>query len=292
MKLKTTFTFLIFTLFLFQNIFSQSFVDEGNQWSLVSYNFAGDVYNTTYRIEGDTAVNGIEYKKLWRTFENPISANWVLSKIIREDSTKQVFEKVGMNSEEIIYNFGLSTGDTIFNNVLPGLNGLISEVDSIELNDGSMRKRMALSSLDCPDWGIIEYWVEGIGGVNLAFKYIDYFCVYDVGLHLRCFSNNGNFLFGSASGNNCFIPTSINELEQTTIKIFPNPTQDILNLEYDKTIKIEQLKIFDFQGQLVKSLQVENGFSQISISDFPKGVYYLEIETIKSEFMFKKFIKM
>lgn len=292
MKLKVIFTFLFFTLFSFQNLFSQSFVDEGNQWSLVSYNFAGDAHNTTYRIEGDTTINGMEYKKLWYTFENPILANWVLSKFIREDSTKQVFEKVGMNSEEIIYNFGLSAGDTIFNNVLPGLNGLISEVDSIELNDGSMRKRLALSSLDCPDWGIIEYWVEGIGGVNLAFKYIDYFCVYDVGLHLQCFSNHGNFLYGSPNGSQCFIINSINDIEEIAIKIFPNPTQDILNLEYDEITKIEALNIFDFQGQLIRSLQVENPISQISISNFPKGVYYLKIETIKGTFILNKFIKL
>ena len=109
---------------------------------------------------------------------------------------------------------------------------------------------------------------------------------------LRCFSNNGNFLYGSADSNNCFIPTSINELEQTNIKIFPNPTQDILNLEYDETLEIEQLKIFDFQGQMIRSLQVENDFSQISIADFPKGVYYLKIETARSEFIVKKFIKI
>ncbi len=295
MKLKTTFSILIFSFFFFQNINSQSFVDEGNQWSLVQYNFMGDGFTSTYRIEGDTLLNGIIYKKLLMTEEDPaMVVNWTESKYIREDSTKKIFQFDGTDDGELIYDFGLSVGDTVFfnNSSIYDYDAIVDAVDSVELNDGTMRKRLALSSLHCPDWGIQEYWIEGIGGVNLALSYINQFCIFDVGTFLRCFSNNGDFLYGNLNGENCFIINSTNELEQTAIKIFPNPTQDILNLEYSETIKIEQLKIFDFQGQLIKSLQVENDLSPISISNFPKGVYYLKIETAKSKFVFKKFIKI
>jgi hypothetical protein len=292
MKLKTTFTFLIFSFFFCQNINSQSFVDEGNHWSMVEYTFAG-IFSRTYKMEGDTTINGINYKKMLVTYENPnLAVNWGLSKIVREDSTQKVYQLNASNEEIVIYDFGLSVGDTIVSNISPEQNSIIMAVDSIELNDGTKRKRLTITSLYCPDWNIEEFWIEGIGGRNYAFYYVDVFCQTDTGLSLRCFSSNGDYLYGSTDGSNCYIPTSINNLEKTTIKIFPNPTQDILNLEYDEMLKIEELNILNFNGQVIKSFQVENGFSQINISDFPIGVYYLKIETVKSEFVFKKFIKL
>ncbi len=292
MKLKTTFSILIFIFLFCQNLNSQSFVDEGNQWSLVSYAFNGNAYNSTYRIEGDTLINGIVHKKMWHTNEDPSIGNWTLEKIIREDSTQKVFQHIGIIDDLLIYDFGLSVGDTIFSNINPDEMAIVGAIDSIELNDGSKRKRLDLNSLTCPNLNDSEYWIEGIGGVSHAMSFIENFCATDIGRFLRCFSNDGSFLYGPTDGSTCFIINSTDEIEESKIKVFPNPTQDILNLEYDEMLKIEELNILNFNGQVIKSFQVENGFSQINISDFPIGVYYLKIETVKSEFVFKKFIKL
>lgn len=267
-------------------------MDEGNQWSMSEFTFAG-IFSRTYKIEGDTTINGIDYKKILVTYEDPnLTVNWDLSKIMREDSTQKIYQLNASNEEIVIYDFGLTVGDTIVSNVSPEQNSIVAAVDSIELNDGTKRKRLTITSLFCPDWNVEEFWIEGIGGKNYAFYYVDVFCQTDTGLSLRCFSNNGNFLFGSADGSNCFIPTSINELEQTDFKIFPNPTQDVLNFEYEETLKIERINIFDFQGQLEESLQVENYISRINISEISDGVHFIKIKTQNGQFVFKKFIKM
>ncbi|MFK7774376.1 MAG: T9SS type A sorting domain-containing protein [Saprospiraceae bacterium] len=292
MKLKTTFTFLIFAFFLFQNLFSQSFVDEGNQWSLVTYSFNGDASNQTFKIEGDTIINGVNYKKMLKADGNPILANWNFSSFMRQDSSKKVFTSDHLGNETLIYDFGLAVGDTIVSNQSPDILTIVQAIDSIELNDGSKRKRLDLGSLSCPIDLEDEFWIDGIGGIYHVFTSLENLCAFDARVNLHCFSNNGISLFGLVDGDNCFIINSTNEIAESVIKIFPNPTQDILNLEYDETIKIEHLKFYDFQGQLIRSLQVENHFSQISISEFPEGVYYLKIETAKSKFIFKKFIKM
>ena len=137
MKLKTTFSILIFIFLFCQNLNSQSFVDEGNQWSLVSYAFNGNAYNSTYRIEGDTLINGIVHKKMWHTNEDPSIGNWTLEKIIREDSTQKVFQHIGIIDDLLIYDFGLSVGDTIFSNINPDEMAIVGAIDSIELNDFS-----------------------------------------------------------------------------------------------------------------------------------------------------------
>lgn len=292
MKLKTTFTLLILFHFFCQNINSQSFVDEGNQWSLVTYSFSG-ISSSTYRIAGDTTINGINYKKMLIADGNPnLAVNWNLSKIIREDTTQKVYQLNSLNEERLIYDFGLSVGDTIVSNINPDEMAIVEAIDSIELNDGTMRKRLTITSLYCSDWNIEEYWIEGIGGENYAFYYVDVFCQTDTGLSLRCFSSNGDFLYGSADGTNCFIPTSINKLEEVGINIFPNPTQNILHLEYENEVKISTWKIYNLQGQLILFDQPEDQLFQIELATLPQGIFFIIIKTDKGLIIQKKFVKI
>lgn len=292
MKLKTTFTLLICSFLFCQNINAQSFVDEGNQWTIVTFSFNGNANNTSYLIEGDSLINGVIYKKMWRTYENPNANNWVLPIYIREDSTKKVFQFNGVNNENLIYDFGIEIGDTLASSYIPTEYATVEAIDSILLNDGTKRKRLDLISITCPNFNDDEYWIDEIGGINHALTFIHEFCITDVSAHLQCFSKNGDLLYGPRYGEQCFIINSTNELKQNALKIFPNPTQNILNLEYDENIKIEKVNIFDFQGQVIKSLPIENQISQINISDIPNGVYFIKIETQNEQFVFKKFIKI
>ena len=74
------------------------------------------------------------------------------------------------------------------------------------------------------------------------------------------------------------------------IKIYPNPTADILNIETDS--KINSIAIFDTKGSLIKNFQ-ETGISngkRIDVSDLISGIYMVKVKTSTSEFT-KKFIK-
>lgn len=74
------------------------------------------------------------------------------------------------------------------------------------------------------------------------------------------------------------------------IKIYPNPTAEILNIETDS--KINSITIFDAKGSLIKNFQ-ETGISngkRINVSDLISGIYMVKVKTSTSEFT-KKFIK-
>lgn len=74
------------------------------------------------------------------------------------------------------------------------------------------------------------------------------------------------------------------------IKIYPNPTAEILNIETDS--KINSISIFDAKGSLIKNFQ-ETGISngkRINVSDLISGIYMVKVKTSTSEFT-KKFIK-
>mgnify|MGYP000455462647 CR=1 FL=1 len=68
------------------------------------------------------------------------------------------------------------------------------------------------------------------------------------------------------------------------LTIYPNPTQNILNLESNQ--QIERVKIYNLQGQLIKE-----GFSNsIDISQLTSGLYFVQV-TVEGKTVTKKFIK-
>ena len=72
-------------------------------------------------------------------------------------------------------------------------------------------------------------------------------------------------------------------VEETLVKnkiiIYPNPTQDILNIKADR--EILNVQLIDIQGRLVKTVFAIN---QLDIRALPKGVYVVRVETSEGIF--------
>lgn len=68
--------------------------------------------------------------------------------------------------------------------------------------------------------------------------------------------------------------------------IYPNPVQDVLQLQTHNFTNIKTVKIIDLQGKLI--LEEEN--NTINVSTLSKGVYIIKVITKEGEFT-KKFIK-
>jgi len=71
--------------------------------------------------------------------------------------------------------------------------------------------------------------------------------------------------------------------------IYPNPTNDVINLDVD--YNIEELSIYNNRGQLV---MYKAGFTLLNtfdVSQLNDGIYFLRIRTDKNEVGLKKFIK-
>ena len=116
MKTKLTTSILFCFIFLFHFSNGQSIVEEGHQWNTASYEINGVVNNSAYRLEGDTLIDDIFYKKMWHTNENPINATWNLYGYLREDSTKKVYlKRLTITEEDLVYDFGLSEGESLIN---------------------------------------------------------------------------------------------------------------------------------------------------------------------------------
>lgn len=70
---------------------------------------------------------------------------------------------------------------------------------------------------------------------------------------------------------------SLNQSNERSVLIYPNPTTDIINLK--STENIEDLYLIDISGKLILSEQVQNKVHQINMGNLPSGIYFLKIKT-------------
>jgi hypothetical protein len=74
---------------------------------------------------------------------------------------------------------------------------------------------------------------------------------------------------------------SQNNLE---VKLYPNPANDILNIE--TTLELKSIEIFNIQGQKV----LESNQKQINVSNLSNGMYMVKIQDLESNLVTKKVI--
>jgi hypothetical protein len=79
---------------------------------------------------------------------------------------------------------------------------------------------------------------------------------------------------------------AVNEFDQTKITIYPNPATEVINITGLDNIKIG--KIISSEGRIISTFS-SNG--KINISKLLPGVYFLEIQTDRSNINRIKFIK-
>ena len=68
------------------------------------------------------------------------------------------------------------------------------------------------------------------------------------------------------------ITTTLENVENGTIIVYPNPTQDVL---YIQGIEAQTLRVFNMQGSMLQTTES----TQVSVSHLPTGTYLLQIGT-------------
>jgi len=81
---------------------------------------------------------------------------------------------------------------------------------------------------------------------------------------------------------------SQNKTTEVTFNIYPNPSQDVINI--DSNCSLYQVELFDILGAKVVLKQHLKLESQIDIRHLSSGVYYLNVKSANSS-LFKKFVK-
>jgi hypothetical protein len=240
--------------------------------------------------QGNTVVHGIEYRKLVNTY------NWQYA-LVREDSILHKVYGITYNStidtsEQLLYDFSLSIGDTIWN---PNVTEKVVAIDSVSINS-VMHKVWQYSPVSGSAMGFVGYTIiEGVGCIQTPVFPSNPFPFEDCS-KLTCFNNNGfaplvvppvNLYFDNLSSCNINL---INKVEQPInqlhgITISPNPAMDEMNISSSQTIEI--LTIKDLLGRTVFESSPQSNSAKVGISSLRSGLYFIDINGC----FFSRFIK-
>ncbi|AZB08838.1 T9SS C-terminal target domain-containing protein [Chryseobacterium sp. G0162] len=75
---------------------------------------------------------------------------------------------------------------------------------------------------------------------------------------------------------NIVLGTSETKSTQKNLTLYPNPTNGPLSISSEKN---SEAKIYSVDGKVLKTVQVQKGSNEISISELPKGVYFIKTAT-------------
>lgn len=111
------------------------------------------------------------------------------------------------------------------------------------------------------------------------------------GNSLFALSSFDNELWGILKNIICDETSSTKNILDEQINVFPNPVRDELFFAEKGNVEIDQIKIFDTLGRLVKMEKVNS--SQINTSEFQKGTYIIQFLDEKANSLaIKKFFKL
>jgi hypothetical protein len=75
------------------------------------------------------------------------------------------------------------------------------------------------------------------------------------------------------------------------IKVYPNPSNGIINIDFENTSGIKRISVYNTLGQLIENIAVNTNLTHYSfnLNANPKGLYFIGIET-NNTLLFKKVI--
>ena len=123
-------------------------VTEGKQWAVYyeqSWNQDQPVVTYTFRLQGDTVINGFTYKKKWMSVEKDLSDWFLFPSYMREENGK-VYVMNSRGEEALWFDYNAQVGDTLCltsKQATQQCYGLVTSIDDVVLehSDGKQRKR-------------------------------------------------------------------------------------------------------------------------------------------------------
>ena len=82
--------------------------------------------------------------------------------------------------------------------------------------------------------------------------------------------------------------TGINQISYNSIQLYPNPTEDLLTIDFGPISNSLQLELTDVSGRLVlEPIEVTSNIVTLNLVDLSKGVYLLRVTNKAQSNIFK-----
>jgi len=265
MKPKILILILLFTL---QMVKSQSF-DKKSSWTIITTDIFDDAFTelSTYKVDSDTLIGGKSYSKLLR--------NNIFFSALRETEDNKIYAYFSdIERELLIYDFDWRPNKILYYQIYDGENFvqavLENSLDSIQLLDGKYYKCVKNYAEE----------VSLIRGIGLTAGFFGFTLPQTLNRNdaLVSFYIDGKLIYCNPNFNNCST-NSLNDVNNNAkIKVYPNPTNDIVIIEFPENLIIDSFKIFDIKGSLIRIYHVKEK-SKIEITNLEKGIYIYSVTT-------------
>lgn len=77
--------------------------------------------------------------------------------------------------------------------------------------------------------------------------------------------------------------------EQNEFKLYPNPAANKITINHSE--QINYVDIYNSFGRKIKSIDIENNYTEIYLEEFPKGIYFFRFYTKSGDLFTKQLIK-
>ncbi len=275
---------IIALIFLSFNVKSQQFAPLGAKWyySHTPWSYPLRIEPVIVEAAKDTIILNKNCRKL-----NAQGNKYLFSegnKVFLYNEFSNIFIK--------IYDFDLLAGDTL--RFQYGWDSSFSHyvIDSIGYTtiNSKLRKIQYISTPFTFEntWIFYGYNIEGIGNSKYLFPQ---FALADpiISVGLRCYEDSviGYYNTGLLSVCDSVILLGVNETDPETIKIYPNPASEFIQI--DNIVGLITADIYSIDGKLQKTADLSDK-TTIKINDLAKGIYLLRLQNEKGV-IYRKFIK-
>ena len=135
--------------------------------------------------------------------------------------------------------------------------------------------------------GITDYEFHPFEGEGHAFYFVPLLFTLIEEKFDACFSITRDFLF-----NHLKLPTSVAEMEETMIQVYPNPAKDLLTISFGDASRCKPLSVtvLDVMTRVVLAEAVSAPEMSLDVSRLPSGIYVIRLEQ-KGFLDVRKFLK-
>lgn len=282
---------------------AQNFVNPGAEWIFYTPNFGGGAtYYQAWKLEGDTTINDSVAQKInvYETlfFIQPPTITYQYSNSfylkVRNDS---VFYSANASDFYMIYDFSETINNTWrvdqfnYNSAYPMIVKKVEQgYDTINENPVKWIRIESMNSDSIWSYGKIYYHFVGPSPIyplvtwnQLHWGPIGPICYHDD--VLGYVYNNGGFCQDIA------IVALPNIENKPRFTIYPNPTNDLLNVQFNDLFS-GSLLICDISGRLLESKELKSiNTTCISLADYAQGVYFVTVAGNNNERQTLKLVK-
>lgn len=201
-------------------------------------------------------------------------------------------------------NNNLTNLDLSTNNVIQFLYCFSNNLTSLDVSNIDVLFRLncsenTLTSLDVSNNSNLRWLYchsNSLTSLNVKNGYNSYFQYFDArnNIDLNCIQvDNVNYSVNNWPNKDATASYSldcsnldITDIERANFRLYPNPTSNVIYIEFKNPSDIKKIIIYNSLGQLII---IEENQTKIDVSKFSKGVYFIEITSSKGKAI-KKFI--